>query len=125
MVHIFDSKDGSDICAHFYDQKHGVPKYLNHSFNTDDVEIYQCKTEIHAQGVKLLTKLKVSLIRLNDHRFSNSLQNYVNPLCLYSLQIEFTIRFFLHCHHNSNLRSTLLKTVKSFMVILLLSLNLN
>ena len=63
-------------------------------------------------GVKLLTRLRVSLNHLKGHRFSYNFQNCVYPLCLCSLEVESTIYFFLHCCNYSNLRYTMSNTVK-------------
>ena len=35
----------------------------------------------------------------------------ISPLCSCSLAIESTIHFLLHCHHFSNIRSTLLNSI--------------
>ena len=49
-------------------------------------------------GLKVLTRWKIGLSNLNDHRFSLHFQNTVNPLCACSLGVEPkpTIRFFLY-----------------------------
>ena len=36
----------------------------------------------------------------------------INPLCSCSLEVESTKHFFLHCHHYTNIRKTLLNTVE-------------
>ena len=62
-------------------------------------------------GLKLLTKLRLGLNHLNEHRFNHNFQSCINPLCSCSLAIESTTHFLLHCHHFSNIRSTLLNSI--------------
>ena len=52
-------------------------------------------------GLKLLTRLRLGLSHLNEHRFNHNFQSCVNPLCSCSLAIESTTHFLLHCHHFS------------------------
>ena len=49
-------------------------------------------------GIKFLTRLRLGLSHLNEHKFKHNFQNCVNPLCSCSLEVESTIHFFLHCH---------------------------
>ena len=41
-------------------------------------------------GLKLLTRLRLGLSHVNEHRFNHNFENCVNPLCiyLYSLEVE-------------------------------------
>ena len=64
-------------------------------------------------GLKLLTRLRLGLSHLNEHRFNHNFQCCVNPLCSCSLAVESTKHFFLHCHHYSGIRVSLLNDVKS------------
>ena len=63
-------------------------------------------------GLKLLTRLRLSLSHLNEHRFNHNFDSCINPLCSCSLEVESTKHFFLHCHHYTNIRKTLLNTVE-------------
>ena len=38
-------------------------------------------------GLKLLTRLRLGLSRLNEHKFKHNLQDCINPLCTCSLEI--------------------------------------
>ena len=58
--------------------------------------------------LKFLTKLRLGLIHLNVNKFKHNVQDCVNPLYLCSLEIESLSYFFLHCHHFTNIRATLL-----------------
>ena len=58
-------------------------------------------------GLKLLTRLKLHLTHLNEHRFNFNFENCVNPLCICSLETAATSHFFLHCHYYHSIRLTL------------------
>ena len=65
-------------------------------------------------GLKLLTRLRLGLSHLNQHKFSHNFQDCLNPLCSCSLEVESISHFYLHCHYYSNIRSTLLNELQSF-----------
>ena len=65
----------------------------------------------YPMALKLLTRLRLGLSHLNEHRFNHNFQSYINPLCSCSLAVESTTHFLLHCHHFSNIRSTLLNSI--------------
>ena len=50
-------------------------------------------------GLKLLTRPRLGLSHLNDHRFNHNSESGVNPFCNCSLEVESTTLFYLHCHH--------------------------
>ena len=52
-------------------------------------------------GLKLLTRLRLGLSHLNNHKFNNNFKDCINPLCSCSLSVENNVHFFLHCHHFS------------------------
>ena len=64
-------------------------------------------------GLKLLTRLRLGLSHLNEHRFRHNFENCVNPLCSCSLETEGTLHYLLHCHHFSKHRLVLMNSVKS------------
>ena len=61
--------------------------------------------------LKLLTRLRLGLSHLNEHRFNHNFQSRINPLCSCSLAVESTTHFLLHYHHFSNIRSTPLNSI--------------
>ena len=70
--------------------------------------------KIHNQtGLKLLTRLRIGLSYLNDHKFNHNFRDCINPLCSCSLNVENNVHFFLHCHHLSLKRQTLVSNIKS------------
>ena len=58
----------------------------------------------HPLGLKLLTRLRLALSHLNKSRFKNNFKNCIHPVCIYSLKVEPTKHFYLHCHYYSALR---------------------
>ena len=51
--------------------------------------------------LKLLTRLRLDLSYLNDHKFNYNFRDCINQLCSCSLSVENNVNFFLHCHHFS------------------------
>ena len=64
-------------------------------------------------GLKFLTRFRLRLSHLNEHKFKHNLKNCVSPLCSFSLEIESPFHFFLHCHYFTNICSTILDDLKS------------
>ena len=64
-------------------------------------------------GIKLLTRLRLGLSHLNEHKFNHNFDDCVNPFCTCSLEPESTLHFFLHCHHYNTIRSILFKDLNS------------
>ena len=59
--------------------------------------------------------LRLSLTHLNQGEFNYNFQSLINPSCSCSLAIESTKHFLLHCHHYSNICSTLLNSINEFL----------
>ena len=64
-------------------------------------------------GLKFLARLRLGLSHLNEHKLKHNFQDCVNPLCSCNLEIESLSHFFLHCHHFTNIRATLLDDLQS------------
>ena len=58
-------------------------------------------------GLKLLTRLRLGLSHLNEHKFNHNFKDCVNPLCSCSLEVESVPHFFLHCHYFTDIQKTL------------------
>ena len=58
-------------------------------------------------GLKLLTRLRLNLSHLNEHKFRHNFRDTLNPLCTCSLEPETSIHFLLHCPHYDTQRQTL------------------
>ena len=58
-------------------------------------------------GIKLLTRLRLGLSYLREHKFNHNVQDTINPLCSCSLESKSTTHFFLHCQNFTDLRKCL------------------
>ena len=65
------------------------------------------------KGIKLITRLRLGLSHLREHKFKHTFQDTINPLCNCSQDIESSTHFFLHCPFFINERRTLLSTVRT------------
>ena len=63
------------------------------------------------QGLKLLTRLRLNLSHLREHKFNHNFQDTINPLCSCSLETESTSHFLWRCSIFSAYRRTLLDNV--------------
>ena len=63
-------------------------------------------------GIKLLTKIRVTFSDLRDHRFNHNF-NCENPLCSCGMEDESSEHFFLHCPLHLAQRSTLLSKISA------------
>ena len=61
-----------------------------------------------SNGLKLLTRLRLGLSQLREHKFNHNFLDTLNPLCSCSLEVESTTHFFLRCHHFTQIRVTLM-----------------
>ena len=64
-------------------------------------------------GLKLLTRLRLGLSNLGEHRVNHIFENWINPLSSSSLEVESATHFFLHCHNFVNIRNALLIKLNS------------
>ena len=58
-----------------------------------------------------MTRLRLGLSHLREHKFHHNFQNCINPLCSCGMDIESTSHFFLHCPLFDDKRITLLSTL--------------
>ena len=63
-------------------------------------------------GMRLLTRLRLGLSRLSEHKFNHNFEDCMSPLCTCTLEIESTTNFFFHCHFYKNIHKTLLVILK-------------
>ena len=64
-----------------------------------------------SKGLKFVTRLRLGLSHLREHKFKHSSQDSINPLCSCSLDVESIIHYFLHCPLFTIERHTLLNTI--------------
>ena len=62
-------------------------------------------------GLKLLTRLRLGLSHLREHKFRHNFQDTLNPLCSCSLEPETVNHFLLHCPFYANQRKSLLDNI--------------
>ena len=65
----------------------------------------------NCKGIKYLTRLRLGLSHLREHKFKHSFQDTLNPFCSCGLDVETNTHFFLYCPLFTNQRRTLLSTV--------------
>ena len=65
------------------------------------------------KGVKLLTRLRLGLSHLREHKFKHSFQDPFNPICSCGNDIETSAHFLLHCPNFSNGKSIFLNIIGS------------
>ena len=64
-------------------------------------------------GIKLLTRLRLGLSHLRDHKFRHCFQDTLNLLCDCGNDTETTAHFFLHCPSFHTPRQTLLNNIRN------------
>ena len=64
-------------------------------------------------GLKLLTRLRLVLSHLNNHKFNHNFRDCIKPLCLCNLSVEDIVHFFLHWNHFLLQRQTVMNNIKS------------
>ena len=64
-------------------------------------------------GIKLLTRLRLGLSHLRDHKYKHNFQDCIHPLCLCGTGIENNIHFFLHCQNYNIERQNLLNEISN------------
>ena len=70
--------------------KNSILKFTRPSPN----KIFQCHSP---KGIKLVTRLRLGISHLREHKFKHSFQDTLNPLCCCGHNIETTSYYFLHC----------------------------
>ena len=62
-----------------------------------------------SQGLKFLTRVRIGLSHLADHKFTHNFQDYVNPICSCGQEIKTPTHFLLTVYHCA--RQTLFEKV--------------
>ena len=86
--------------------KNSLLKFIRPSGNS----VFNCH---NPRGVKLLTRLRLGLSHLREHKFKHGFQDSLNPICSCGNDIETLAHFLLHCPHYSHERSTFLNTIRN------------
>ena len=61
----------------------------------------------------MITRLRLGLSHLRDHKLKHSFQDCLNPICSCGIEVETTAHFLLHCPNYLHERKTLLDKIKS------------
>ena len=70
-------------------------------------------------GIKLLTRLRLGLSHLNDHKFKHGFNDIINHICIWGGDIESTNHFFLHRTEYCEATQTLFDNIQSLDKMLL------
>ena len=71
--------------------------------------IFNCHSP---NGIKLITRLRLGLSHLREHKFRHNFQDTLNPICSYGDDIETAIHYLLHCPNYLDERRTLLDNLQ-------------
>ena len=63
------------------------------------------------EGLKLLTKMRIGLNHLADHKFRNNFQDCLNPISSCGQEIETISHFLLHCLNYRCARKTFFEKI--------------
>ena len=74
-------------------------KTLLHFIGPSGSTVFNCH---NPKGVKLLTRLRLRLSDLREHKFKHSFQDSLNPTCSCGNDIETSAHYLLHCPNFSN-----------------------
>ena len=70
--------------------------------------VFNCNS---SKVLKFVTRLRLGLSQLRDHKFKHSFQDSLNPLCSCNLDGESTIHYYLDCPLFTIKGHTLLNTI--------------
>ena len=70
--------------------KSNILKFIRPSSNS----FFDCHNPI---GIKYITRIRLGLSHLREHKFKHSFQDTQNPICNCGNDLESAIHFFLHC----------------------------
>ena len=73
----------------------------------------QCFRCHNPKGIKLLTRLRLDLSHLWEHKFKHGFLDSLNPVCSCGQGIEASTHFLLHCSNYSNERLTCLNIIRN------------
>ena len=64
-------------------------------------------------GIKLLSRLRMGLSHLREHKFKHGFLDSIDPICACSQDIESTAHYFLHCGLFNFARTTLFNSIRN------------
>ena len=75
-----------------------------------NISTFNCHNPI---GIKLITRLRLGLSHLRDHKFKHNFLNCLNPICCCGQDIETTFHYLLRFPIFSDERSTFFDNIRS------------
>ena len=90
----------------FVDFKISILKFIRPSPSN----VFNCNNH---KIIRLITRLRVGMSHLREHKFKRNFQNCLNPICGCGLDIESTSHFLLHCPTFNDERYTLMSTLNN------------
>ena len=84
--------------------KKNILKFIRPAAN----KIFGCH---NLKGIKYLTRLRLGLSHLHEHKFKNNFRDKLNPFCTCGCDVENTCHFLLHCPNFLTERNTLLNKI--------------
>ena len=88
----------------------GIFKNILKFFRPKPNSFFNCR---NLKGIRLITRLRLELSHLHEHKFKYNFQNSLNPPCSCGSSIESTSHFLLHCLIFHDKRHTLLSTLNN------------
>ena len=74
----------------------------------------------HPPGLKLLTRLRLGLSHLREHKFRHNFNDTIDPFCLCGTNsVETNEHFLLHCPNYATLRLKLFDSLRSNNILIL------
>ena len=86
-------------CSNIF--RKSILKFIRPSANS----FFDCH---NPKGIKFITRLRLGLSHLREHKFKHTFRDSLNPFCSCGLDIESTAHFLLHCSTYITERRTLL-----------------
>ena len=86
--------------------KKSILKFIRPSSNS----IFNCHSP---KEIKLITRLRLVLSHLREHKFQHNFQDILNPICSCGDAIKTTVHYLLHCPNFLDERMTLLDNLQS------------
>ena len=90
----------------FVDFKNSILKFIRPSPSN----VFNCN---NYKGIRLIMRLHVGMSHLQEHKFKDNFQDFLNPICSCGLDIESTSHFLLHCPTFNGEQYTLLSTLNN------------
>ena len=102
-----DNWNNLDSCIRLSSSLSNFKTNINNFIRPKSTSFYSIRDK---EGIKLLTKIRVTFSDLRDHRFNHNF-NCVNPTCRCGLEDETSVHYFLCCPRYNNLRTVYLSRI--------------